>query len=230
MTDSAIKLADRIAKLVYEHWHEQSEPLLLSQLGAADHGEVGRLAKFQSSNLAAFIEQHTADRVRIVRGHANPLVFAAMPTDVDKDFEVDDLLEAVRSRASNSGPRFHPAFWAAFRVPLDEDKRRFVSIRKPIRFEDTSSTTEDYPMGWVEVERSYIAGPECDVGDVQRLISDWLRANELDPGQFRAVSGAASDFPSDDLLGRLLVALDAEDLKQMTIPLHIIKKLRRQAI
>ena len=230
MTDSAIELADRVVELVDEHWREQSEPLLLSQLGAADQGDVGRLARVQSSNLAAFIEQHAADRVRIVRGRANPLVFAAMPNDVDGDFEVDDLLETARRRASTSGRRFHPAFWAAFRVPLDEDKKRFVSIRKPIRFENTSSTTEDYPTGWVEVERRYVAGPECDIGDVQRLISDWLRANELDLRQFLAVSSAASDFPSDDLLGRLLVALDAEDLKQMTIPLHIIKKLRQQAI
>lgn len=230
MTNSAAKLADRVAELVDKHWRERDEPLLLSQLGSADQGEVGRLAREQSDNLAAFIKQHAADRVRIASGSADPLVLAAMPANVDRDGVVDDLLARVRERAAASGPRFHPAFWAAFRVPLDEGARRFVSTRKPIRFEDTSSAVGDRRTGYVEVERRYIADAECDVGGVQQLIADWLSANELDGGRYLAANSAVSDLPHNDLLGRLLVALDAEDLKRMTIPLDVVGKLRRQAV
>lgn len=230
MTDSAAQLAGRLAELVDEHWRERNEPLLLSQLGAADQGEVGRLAKAHSNNLAAFVEHHAADRIRIVRGHANPLVLAAMPTNVVEDVQVDDLLQRARERAATGSPRYHPAFWAAFRVPLNECDRRFVSNRRPIRFEDRPANAEDYPAGWVEVERQYIADAACDVNGVQRLIADWLSATELDPGKYLADTSAAFGLPSNDLLGRLLVALDAEDLEQMTIPLNVIKKLRQQAI
>ena len=105
-----------------------------------------------------------------------------------------------------------------------------MSTRMPIRFEDTHSATENHPTGYVEVERQYIADAECDDGDVQRLIADWLIANKLDSGRYLAANSAVADLPNDDLLGRLLVALDAEDLKRMTIPLDVIGKLRQQAV
>lgn len=228
MTDPA-ELADRVAELVDEHWGEGDGPLLLSQLGAADQGEVGRLARDISGNLAAFIEGYAADRVQIVSGSAHPLVLAAMPANVEPNVGVDDVLARARERVATRSPRFHPAFWAAFRVPLDEGNRRFVSIRLPIRFVDLPSTAENHP-GHVEVERQYIADAEGDAGDVQRLISDWLSANELDSGRYLAANGVLSDLPNNDLLGRMLVALDDEDLKRMTIPLDVIGKLRRQAV
>ena len=105
-----------------------------------------------------------------------------------------------------------------------------MSTRMPIRFEDTPSAVEVHPTGHVEVERRYIADAECDVRDVQRLIADWLSANELDSERYLAANSAVSDLPNNDLLGHLLIALDAEDLKRMTIPLDVIGKLRRQAI
>lgn len=228
-TDRVAELKDRVAKLVDEHWRERSEPLLLSQLGAADHGDVGRFARELAGNLAAFIKDHASDRVQIASGSAHPLVLAAMPVYVDRDdVLVDDLLERARERGAIGGPRFHPAFWAAFRVPLDEGNRRFVSTGKPIRFEDTPSGT-GHPTGCVEVERRYIADAECDVGGVQQLIADWLSANELNGVTYLAAP-AVSDLPRNDLLGRLLIALDTEDLKRMTIPLDVIRKLRRQAV
>lgn len=230
VTDEAAQLADRVTELVGEHWHKRHEPLLLSQLGGADQGEVGRRAKELSGNLAAFIKHHAADRVRLASGSAHPLVVAAVPVNVDQNVEVDDLLVRARERAENSGPRFHRAFWAAFRVPLGEGNTRFVSTRMPIQFEDTPSTMENHPTGYVEVERQYIAGAECDVQGVQRLIARWLDANELEQGTFLATNSAVSNLPKHDLLGHLLIALDAEDLKRMTIPLDVVRKLRQQAV
>ena len=230
MMDPATELKDRIANLIDEHWHQRSEPLLLSQLGAADHGEVGRLAKAQSGSLAAFMEHNVADRVRIVRGSTNPLVFAAVPASIDVNVEVDDLLERVRDHAATGGPRFHPAFWAAFRVPLDDGNRRFVSTRTPIRFEDLQSLTEGQPAGYVELDRRYIAAAECDAGGVQQLIADWLCHCGLDAKTYLVASNAASELPKNDLLGRLLMALDTDDLERVTMPLSVIDKLRRQAV
>lgn len=230
MTDSATELADRVTELVDEHWRTHEEPLLLSQLGTADQGDVGRLARELSGNLAVFIKRNAADRVRLANGSAHPLVLAAVPANVDQKVEVDDLLARARERAATSGPRYHQAFWAAFRVPLEEGQRRFLSTRMPFQFEDTPAAKESHPVGYVEVERQYVADAECDAQGVQRLIACWLDANELDEGAFLASNSAVSELPKHDLLGRLLIALDAEDLKRMTIPLDIIKKLRQQAI
>lgn len=224
--DSA-ELADRVAQLVDEHWHQHGAPILLSQLGNADQGEVAKLARRQSASLAVFIREHLPDRVRIDQGVNHRLVMAAVPAHVQQDVDVDDLL----TRTGAPQPRrFHPAFWAAFRVPLDERHSRFVSTRLPIRFEDVPSNGQPQRTDCVEIERQYIAGAEEDVEEVQRRLEDWLDANGLDGRVYFAAKKATLLLPHDDLLGRLLQALDHDDLKRVTIPLDVIAKLRRQAI
>ena len=229
MTDSATALANRVAELVREHWDEHGDPLLLSQLGSADHGAVGRSAKEISLTLAGFLRDHVADQVRVISGSAHPLVMAALPFDIDQHVDVDNLLAQTRERSAAHGQRFHPAFWAAFRVPLDERSRRFLSTRAPFRFEDTTATEYDR-AGYVEVERQHIADAESDAGDVQRRISDWLAARGLNSETFLAVNSAGFDLPPNDLLGRLLVALEPDELRRMSIPLDIVSKLRRQPL
>ena len=221
--DSA-ELADRVAQLVEEHWHQHGAPMLLSRLGNADQGEVGRLAKGHSASLAAFIREHLAARVRIDSGTQNRLVMAAAPANVEQNLDVDGLL----IRTGDPQPRrFHPAFWAAFRVPLAEDHRRFLSTRSPIRFEDVPPTSEPQRVDCVEIERRYIASAAGEVGEVQRRLTDWLDANSLDGQMYFAAKKAALHLPHD-LLGRLLQSLDHDDLKRMTVPLDVIDKLRRQ--
>lgn len=230
MTDHADSLADRIAELVEEHWREQSTPLLLSQLGSADQGNIGRSAKQLSTNLAGFIGDRVADRVRIVGGSIVPPVLAALPANVEEAVDVDDLLSKLRrERSSTRVQRFHPAFWAAFRVPLDESKRRFVSTRVPIRFQDTSLDGSDR-AGFVEVQREYIT--EADDAAVHQRISAWLQTHELDNEAFLVTDNATAptDLPRDDLLGRLLVSLESDELKRMSIPLDVVLKLRRQSL
>ena len=226
MTDAATALADRVAELVELHWHEHGDPLFLSQLGSADQGEIGKSAKKLSINLAEFVRQHVNDRVRIVSGSAHPPVMLAMPANVEHDVDVDALLARKRERLIARGPRFHPAFWAAFRVPLDEKNRRFVSIQAPPRFEDTP-LVEYNRAGFVEVERQYIG---ADDGEIQQRISDWLDTNGLDGEIYLAAPKASSDLPPNDLLGRLLVSLEPDELKRMSIPLDVISKLRRQPL
>ncbi len=226
MTDAVTALADRVAELVELHWREHGDPLLLSQLGSADQGEVGKSAKKLSINLAEFVRQHVKDRVRIVSGSTHPPVMLAMPANIENDVDVDALLARKREHSIARGPRFHPAFWAAFRVPLDEKNRRFVSTHAPPRFEDTP-LVEYKRAGFIEVERQYIGS---DDGDVQQQISDWLDTNGLDREMYLAVPRASSDLPPNDLLGRLLVSLEPDELKRMSIPLDVVSKLRRQPL
>ena len=213
--------------LVKEHWHKHDAPVLLSELGSADQGEIGRSAKKLSINLAGFIKDRMKDRVRIVSGSGHPPVMVAMPANIERDVDVDDLLARKREHSIARGPRFDPAFWAAFRVPLDEKKRRFVSTRAPILFEDTPSVEYDR-AGFVEIERQYIATAGSD--DVQQLISDWLRTHDLDHRTYLAAKKESSYLPANDLLGRLLVSLEPDELKRMSIPLDVIGKLRREAL
>lgn len=226
---TVVELAGRIAELVQQHWQEHEAPLLLSRLGNADRGEVGRLARELSGNLAEFVRAHVADRLRIVGGSDNPTVMAAIPKDIHGSIGVDELLVRARERGTTGPPRYHPAFWAAFRVPLNDAERRYVSTRAPIRFRDSASDEPGAP-GFVEIERQYVADAEADAPRVHDLIKGWCDANELDLRSFLSNKRPSLDLPSNDLLGHLIVALEPGDLRRMSIPLDVVSKLRRQSL
>lgn len=226
-------LDDRIVALVRECWEQHQIPLLLSRLGGEDGGKIGRLAKHEAGSLGAYLRHRLDTRVRVIHHSAKPTVAGTIPVDVpaDADADFDMLLERARAlgQSSGTGPRFQPAFWAAFRIPLDESRGRYMSIQAPLRFVDVSP--EERPDGFLEVAREYIVGPDVEAKEVQQRAQDWLAANKLDQDPFLSKNKAdVAGLPSDDLLGRLLLALEPDELKRISMPLDVIGKLRRQSL
>ena len=226
-------LDDRIVHEVDRHWNDHGIPLLLSQLGNRDSGDIARRAREEAGGLAAYLRSRLSDRVRVVQHSSKPVVVGAIPAYVDEDSvtSFDALLSRTQSGSSKAAPRFHPAFWSAFRKPLEETKRRYIGIRAPLHFVDT--TPDERPEDVIEVEREHIVGPGAEIADVVRQAQAWLTANKnyVEPALFLSQerSGTAH-LPADDLLGRLLLALDPEDLKRISLPLDIVSKLRRKAL
>ena len=206
-------------------------PLLLSRLGGEDGGRIGRLSKQEAGSLGAYLRHRLADRVRVIHHSTNPAVAGAIPADagIPENADFDILLDQTRGRAVEAAPRYHPAFWAAFRKPLDETSRRYMSVQPPPRFQDASP--EDRPDGFVEITREYIVGLDVEEREVHQRIQDWLAENGLDSGSFLSKSKAiAVHLPSDDLLGRLLLVLEPDELKRISMPLDVVLKLRRQSL
>ena len=223
-------LDGRIVDLVQEHWGKHGMPLLLSLLGSEEGGEIGRLAKQEAGGLGAYLRHRLTARVRVIHDSTNT-VAGAIPVDaeVDANAGFDRLLEKTHSRSSGASPRFHAAFWAAFRKPLDESKGRYTSIRAPFRFVDVSS--EERPDGFREIAREYVVGPDAEAMEVQQKAQDWLAANGLDPDRFLWKDKTdTARLPSDDLLGRLLLSLEPDELKRISMPLDVVSKLRRQSL
>ncbi len=230
MSIQTTDLDGRIVDLVQEHWEKHGMPLLLSLLGSEEGGEIGRLAKQEAGGLGAYLRHRLTARVRVIHDSTNT-VAGAIPVDaeVDANAGFDRLLEKTHSRSSGASPRFHAAFWAAFRKPLDESKGRYTSIRAPFRFVDVSS--EERPDGFREIAREYVVGPDAEAMEVQQKAQDWLAANGLDPDRFLWKNKAdVARLPSDDLLGRLLLSLEPDELKRISMPLDVVSKLRRQSL
>ena len=224
-------LDSRIVDLVQKCWEEHRMPLLLSRLGGGDDGRIGRLAKQEAGSLGAYLRHRLAARVRVIHHSANPTVAGAIPADAEipENADFDMLLDQTRGRAVEATPRYHPALWSAFRKPLDESSRRYMSVQPPPRFQDASS--EDRPDGFAEITREYIVGLDVEEREVHQRIQDWLAANEFDSESFLLKSKAtATHLPSDDLLGRLLLALEPDELKRISMPLDVVLKLRRQSL
>ena len=235
MTESPqpANIDDRIVELVQQCWQEHQMPLLLSRLGTQEGGRIAERAKHQAGGLADYLHKKLSDRVRVIRHSMKPMIVGAVPTHVDIDTtgDIDALLEKTYGRIATlpSPPRFHPAIWAAFRKLLAEENRRYISLQPPFRFVDTPQMDE--LAGLAEVERRYVAGPDAEKATVLQNLQRWLTANELDASLFVPPAKTASThLPSDDLLGRLLRALDPDDLKRITMPLDVIAKLRREPL
>lgn len=225
-------LNDRIIELVEQHWQEHEMPLLLSRLGGHDRGEIARLARQRANSLGAYLRQGLADRVRLIQHSERPVLIGVLPMAAEVDGDVDGWLESAQGKSAGGAPRYHPAFWAAFRKPLDEMKNRYISTTPPIRFQDTYP--EDRPEGFVEIAPEYIAGAEMDAAAVLANAQDWLEDNALQNTSFLAPSpSSAPSHPhhhqGGDLLERLVRALDANELKRVSLPLDIVMKLRRNS-
>ena len=221
-------LNDRIIELVQNCWDEHHKPLLLSRLGNLDRGEIARLVRQYSSNLRSYLHSHLADSIQVVQHSTRPELVAAVPSHaaLDATDDIDTVLEKTLNESIATATRYHPAFWAAFRIPLDESNNRFMSTRRPVRFHDSPG---DRPDGFIQIAPNYVAGPDADYADVQKKVQEWLADNELQPTPYLSAVRSSGSEQSVDLLDRLLHALDPSDLERITMPLDIVLKLRRQS-
>ena len=205
--------------------------MLLSSLGNSDEGEVSRLVKREYSSLRSFLEQALAERLRIVEHSRHATIVGVVPRGegTDKTEDWDTLLDSTRSEVIR--PRLHPAFWAAFRKLLVEDKKRYLL------FNDGYVSFDDLPLGvssdeGVEVPRNRVVGPDASVEETYKNAKEWAEENDLDIGRFRYSESAqdSGHLPANDLLGKLIAALDVEDLRKISIPMEVVAKLRRHRL
>ena len=222
----------KIVDIVQEHWGKCSTPLLLSQLGSRISREDMEGIKHEHRNLVTYLRSRLADRLYVLQSRKNPAITAAMPADA-KDDTIDDdtMLSGTLRRPETAFPRFHPAFWAAFVKELGPQTRRYVNIGPPPRFQELSGDTMPSDADATEVANEYVVGTDEDVAAVHSSIRRWLSDNHLDESHFLAETESQhKQLPSDDLLGKLILALTSDDLKRMSIPMDIVSKLRRQSV
>ena len=228
------ELSDIDRQIVYrvrERWKENKTPLLLSELGNMEKGSIGRHAKEKAQNLGSYLRNYLAEFVRVVGHPDKASVIGVVPAEAE-DFSIDAfdrLATSAGSLSSPGTPRYHAAFWAAFRKPLDIPKRRYLSLEPPTHFRDME--LEETPDGFIEIEPRYIADADMETIEIVKHIEEWIELNKLDESQFLwAHKKKDSTLPPNSLLDRFLFALDPEDLKRVSMPLDVIKKLRREAI
>ena len=223
--DTAETISKRVIDLVGQWWENRKAPMLLSTLGAMEEGAIATDAKAVSGSLRVFIEQNLADDVVVVQHRTRPTIVGAVPQAVYKAHdEWDASLDKVTNSAA-SPHRYHPAFWAAFRKPIAESDTRYITVSGPVHFTDLRHGPP--PDDMVEVRRELIADSEATDTDVHASIGVWLTESGVAVDRYRDVK-ATSALPANDVLGKLVQALDADELSQVSIPMPIIAKLRRR--
>lgn len=173
-----------------------------------------------------YLTDRLSDQVTVIQHQARKELVGAVPIAVDVAAEggEDDLLERVRRQETATIPRFHPAFWAAFRKPVEDSKRRYITDVEPIVFRDVSAHDEGFG---VEVDREYIVELDSKPSEVHRKIQGWLEDHDVDLETYLITRQERPAEPRD-LLDLMLHSLDPSELERVTMPLDVILKLRRR--
>ena len=223
---SSDDLHRRIVRSVHECWEHQKLPVLLSWLGNQNGAELSTVTKEHGMTVKQYLSIRLSDQVRVIQHQTNKELVGVLPIAVDVSAEggEDNLLERTRRSETATIPRFHPAFWAAFRKPIEESKRRYLTDTEPVRFRDVPFDDE---LFGVEIGREYIVGLDADPSQVQKKIQDWLEKNEVE-SEIYLSGGRVPPAESRDLLDRVLDSLEPSELKRVTMRLDVILKLRRQ--
>ncbi len=219
----------RIVDSVRQCWEHERLPLLLSRLGNQDGAELSTEIKRLGMTLKQYLTTRLSDQVQVIQHSTKTQLVGALPLSVDVDSEggSEPLLERTQRTEAENIPRFYPAFWAAFRVPLEESKRRYLTDHEPIEFRDLSA--DETPFGR-EVSREYVLGRDVDSSEIRSKIRQWLEENQVDSEAYRlSPSQTSRTSGSQDLLDRVLESLEPSELKRVVIPLDVVLKLRRQS-
>ena len=230
MDQDAQHLIDETVRTVEEFWNENEQPLLLSVLGSLDGGRISQYAKLRAGGLRPFLENFIADRLLVVQHSGNQTIVGVVPIGerTQETTNWDSLLEGTSSKSSPL--RLHPAFWAAFRKPIDNSLERYIQVSDSVMFIDVKS--DDAPQDGIHIERQYIIGLEASPEEIYETAMQWITKNKLEVSNFlhKPSFAGTSKLPSNDLLGRLILALDSQELQRTSIPMDVVAKLRRQPI
>ena len=232
------QLKNVIKELVGAAW-AQKKPLLLSELGAHDGGEVARKARQISGGLSVYLAENLVDDLIVKKHSKNPVVIGVVPrnAETEKITDFDPVLEQRLSQPEHKKIQFRKSFWAAFRKKLEPGERRYIETEGYNKFESLPPEA-DPPEGMMEILREYIAADDevSDTGIYQN-IEKWAQANHfsLEIFSWRELLSVRrvkfSQLPKGaTTLDRLLGALDTSDLKRIEMPLDIIQKLSRSKL
>ena len=223
------ELTIRLIHLVRQRWNHKRLPVLLSQLGIQGGTELSVAKKRLGMTVKQYVSTQLSSDLQVIQDPNRTQLIGALPKSVDVESEggVENLLKRTQQSSTSTVPRYSAALWAAFRMPLEDNKFRYITDQEPIKFRDSTRTDESFGQ---EVGREYILGTDAEPHQVAKRIHDWFEDNEIDPNVYERNSRSheTQSLEPRNLLDCLLASLDSGELKRVIIPLDVIRKLRRK--
>ena len=217
--------ADEIARIrtrIHDYFSESLANgvgrYFLARLGSQLGGDRAILEKLTGKKLVAFVQEDLGYELEREGAHGNVIVV-----------KLGDQL-AMPQRAGVAIPRYAPRFWAAFRVPLqDEDGRRFINLGT-MTFGAAHDDVADNDGDVREIDAEFIVrgdGP-AEPSVIAESIERWLAQQELEQGPF-LIQRKDGHREERSLLDAMISALSGEQLKRVSLPLDVVKALSEQS-
>jgi hypothetical protein len=225
---------DRIREMVRARWATARMPFTLADLGyqlARDYSRDELQREFLGGKLKNYIEYNLGHELRIVRNPANKIMWGVVPKDVT---ETDAVLfsqtptqpeKSSEAESSERTPyvRYDHDLWKAFTTSFFGD--RYIELGDRV-------VVTDLPKGSKPPENSTRLDPE-DVSSVRdgylivsRKIEAWAQRYGLDISRYKLTSRLGKRT----LLEFIIEALSDDELKQLALPMNVIKILNSKRI
>lgn len=228
---------EALSARVEREWTDSGHVLLLSEVpGLLTRDGFDMQAILQGRKLRQFLQAETADRFKLIQSDPTSIVWGLAPLHADV---TEPFNRYFRRATGPKPPRFAPAFWKAFTLPIAEGKRRWVFDEPSIHFRDEEADSRP-EMGF-EIERRFIVPSEDEAatGDVYRSsiltsIGSWGVETKVDPSRFslgrKKVQASrldpATSITEGNNLDLLLSLLHPTELSRISLPLDVVARLK----
>lgn len=225
----------QIRSAVNEWWSTHKKAYLLSALGIRLGPMNNWIRAHQGMRIRDFVVEHMYDELELIPNPEHPSIYGIVPKAAHLSGSSNELFDtqAQPRHMATRRPSYHPEFWSAFRLPLQEGKRRFIlQTEEGCRVVEQDEDVHP-PASGVEIDRKWIIerGVTYSPRDIYNAIDGWSKENNIDITKFTLAGlddPAASRLRiSHSLLDRLLSTLSEDDLRRLTLPGDLIKKLAR---
>ncbi len=233
MTNTPVpSLKEFVHQRVHEHWTDKSKPVLLARLGqAAIAAGINLRVALGDRKFADFINEELRGDIQVEPSTESPPHLQARPVGLTND------AAAAEDEGAKHETRLHRALWLAFSRPISPGYSRRLQLEPVVRFWDLQPPMTEV-AGRLPIESRYIAPPEEALSPQRRddvvmeNIRRWMRDNALDISKFEAGTAhvAAIDprRATRNPLLQFMAALDAGELRRVSLPLDIIAKLLKK--
>lgn len=156
-------------------------PLLLSELGKDLGEDLKVIKKHTGGGLSRFIQERMSKDFSIVLGGEYRNVQAIVRAGSSDQIQAED--SGIHKKIESQSPRYHYKFWAAFSVPLEAGKKRYIDISS-LNFDDVEMPNEK--LGHMEISTRLIVSKESLDRDaiISKNIEQWLQENGEDRSKF----------------------------------------------
>ena len=200
------KLDSRIEELIRKRWGE-GRPLLLSQLGSQDDGEVAKLAKSKMGSLGAYLRTRLSTKVKILRHSTRPVVVGVVPSDANIPEAGADTDRLLDETVGSGGRRYNAALGS-----LQEAPRIYIATlsRQTAHALQRPDGEEILGAGYTEIVRTFIASSDADDTKVEESIHGYVKR----PMHFKDTDGEEIlGAGYTEIVRTFIASSDADDTK-----------------
>ncbi len=221
------RIKSKILARIDEEWSQKISPVLLSKLGGALTYEEREYINQNFGGLAQFIRQELSDNVTLFKLQKKGLCAVSRENELHVNFQSEEAISDIGPSRKKS---YESMVWKAFLSPIQADLKRFIDLSstpKRIYDAETAESTDDIPVEPRDIPPSVASGGRAEPAEIRSAIEAWSKQIQDKNAIVRSFTRGEQRSLAErsDKLVSIVLSLDERDLRRISIPADIVKKL-----